>query len=200
MLADILIYQNILLNLRSGIIASHKCCNDIYESKLKRQTMKNLKIEVKWAFVFIGSLLLWMILERLVGLHDKHIDKHQYLTMLYSIVAISLYVFALLDKKKSFYKGAMSYKQGFISGLIITIIVTLFSPITQWIISNIITPDYFQNVIQYSVESGYYESITEAEAQFNLNNYIVQSTVGALIMGLVTTAIVAFFVRTKDSK
>jgi hypothetical protein len=63
--------------------------------------------------------------------------------------------FALLDKRKNFYNGVMTYKQGFITGLIITAIVTIFSPLTQWIISNVITPDYFKNVIQYSVETGY---------------------------------------------
>lgn len=161
--------------------------------------MKNFKIEIKWAFIFIGSLLLWMFLERLVGLHDKHIDKHQYLTMLYSIVAIALYVFALLDKRKNFYNGFMTYKQGFITGLIITVIVTIFSPLTQWIISSVITPDYFENVIKYSVETGYHKSIADAEAQFNLKSYIVQSTVGALLMGIVTTAIVAIFTRKKST-
>ena len=161
--------------------------------------MKNFKIEVKWAFIFIGSLLLWMLLERLIGLHDKHIDKHQYLTMLYSIVAIALYVLAFLDKRKNFYKGLMTYKQGFITGLIITIIVTIFTPLTQWIISSVITPDYFKNVIQYSVETGYHKSVADAEAQFNLINYIIQSTIGALIMGIVTTAIVAIFTRWKST-
>jgi len=161
--------------------------------------MKNFKIEIKWAFIFIGSLLLWMLLERLVGLHDKHIDKHQYLTMLYSIVAIVLYVFALLDKRKNFYNGLMTYKQGFLTGLIITVIVTIFSPLTQWIISSVITPDYFENVIQYSVETGYHKSIVDAEAQFNLKSYIIQSTVGALVMGIVTTAIVAIFTRKKST-
>ncbi len=161
--------------------------------------MKNFKIEVKWAFIFIGSLLLWMLLERLVGLHDKYIDKHQYLTMLYSIVAIALYVFALLDKRKNFFNGAMTYKQGIITGLIITVVVTIFSPLTQWIISNVITPDYFKNVIQYSVETGYHKSVADAKAQFNLKSYIIQSTIGALIMGIVTTAIVAIFTRKKST-
>jgi hypothetical protein len=161
--------------------------------------MKSLKIEIKWAFIFIGSLLLWMLLERLAGLHDKHLDKHQYVTMLYSIVAISLYVFALLDKRKNFYNGVMTYKQGFITGLIITAIVTIFSPLTQWIISSVITPDYFKNVIQFSVETGYHKNIADAEAQFNLKSYIVQSTVGALIMGIVTAAIVAIFTRKKSA-
>ena len=159
--------------------------------------MKNLKFEIKWAFIFIVSHLLWMLLERLVGLHDKHIEKHQYLTMLYSIVAITLYALALLDKRKNFYDGAMTYKQGFITGLIVTIIVIICSPLTQWLISNIITPHYFKNVIQYSVETGYYKSIAEAKAHFNLRSYIVQSIFGALIMGILTSAIVAIFTKKK---
>ena len=159
--------------------------------------MKNYKIEIKWAFFFIGSLLLWMLLEKLVGLHDKHIDKHQYLTMLYSVIAIAVYVFALLDKRKNYYHGVMSYRQGFVTGLIITVIVTLFSPITQWIISSIITPDYFRNVIEFSLKSGYYKSLAEAEAQFNLKNYMLMSTLSAFVMGVITTAIVAIFTRKK---
>ena len=138
-----------------------------------------------------------MLLEKLTGLHNTHIDKHLYLTNLYMIPAILVYVLALKEKKKVGYNGVMSYKQAFISGVIITIFVTVFSPLTQWIISEIITPEYFPNVIAHSVETGYYETLEEAQANFNLKNYIIQSTIWALIMGTLTTAIVAYFVRTK---
>lgn len=159
--------------------------------------MKKIKIEIKWAFIFMGSLLLWMVLEKLVGLHGKHIDKHQYLTMLYVIPAIWLYVLALKDKKKNYFNGQMNFKQGFISGLIISVIVTVFSPLTQWIISNVITPEYFPNVIAYSVKTGYFKTLSEAEAYFNYKNYAMQSTIWALIMGVITSVIVAFFIKTK---
>jgi len=160
--------------------------------------MEKIKIEIKWALIFIGMSLLWMVLEKMLGLHSTHIDKHMYLTNLFAIPAILVYVLALKDKKKNYYNGEMSYKQGFLSGLIITIIVTVFAPLTQWITSTIITPEYFPNVIAHSVETGYHKSLEEAEAYFNLKNYILQSTVGALIMGVVTSAIVALFVRTKS--
>ncbi len=162
--------------------------------------MAKIKIEIKWGFIFIIVSLLWMVLEKLCGLHSKHIDKHQYLTMLFMIPAIWVYVLALKDKKKHYYNGVMSYKQGFISGLIITLIVALFSPLTQWIISSVITPEYFPNVIEYSLQSGYHKTREEAEAYFNLENYMKQSVIGALMMGIVTTAIVALFVRSKNSK
>lgn len=160
--------------------------------------MNKIKIEIKWALIFVGMSLLWMLLEKLVGLHSTHIDKHMYFTNLVAIPAILIYVFALIDKKKNAYEGHMTFKQGFISGLIITAIVALFSPLTQWITSTLITPEYFPNVIAYSVESGYHKSLEEAEAYFNLKNYIMQSFIGAIVMGILTSAIVAFFVRSKN--
>lgn len=157
--------------------------------------MGKISIEIKWAFIFIMAQLIWMVLEKVSGLHDVHIDKHLYLTNLFAIPAIAIYVFALRDKKRNYYHGHMSYMQGFKAGTIISLIVMVFAPLIQWITSVIITPEYFSNVINYSVATGYYQSREEAEAYFNLGNYIIQSMVGALVMGLVTSAIVAWFVR-----
>jgi len=156
--------------------------------------MKNIRIEIKWALIFAAMSLAWMLIEKLAGLHDTHIDKHPIYTNFIAIPAIAVYVLALNDKRKNFYGGNMSYKQGFISGLIITLIVTLLSPLTQYITSTIITPDFFTNAIEYAVANG--KSTREAaEAFFNLQNYIVQGLIGAPVMGIVTTAIVAIFTR-----
>lgn len=162
--------------------------------------MKTRTIEIKWAIIFSVVGLLWMLLEKLTGLHSTHIDKHMYLTNLFAISAIIVMVLALKDKKRNFYKGQMSYKQGFVSGLIISVFIALLSPLTQWITSTIITPEFFPNVIAYSVETGYHKSVAEAEAYFNLKNYIIQSTVGALIMGIITTAVIMVFLQTKSKK
>jgi chorismate synthase len=50
--------------------------------------MKNLQIEIKWACIFSGVGLVWMVLEKLSGLHGKYIDYHLYLTNLFAIPAI----------------------------------------------------------------------------------------------------------------
>ncbi len=61
-------------------------------------------------------------MERIPGLLDVHLDKHAIFTNLVAIPAIAIYVIALLDKRKTDYGGYMTYKQGFISGIIITLI------------------------------------------------------------------------------
>ena len=159
--------------------------------------MKKIKIEIKWAVIFSLVTLLWMLLEKLCGLHGKYIDYHLYLTNLFAIPAIWFMVLALKDKKKNFYNGNMSYKQGLLSGVIVSVIIALLSPLTQWITSYVITPEYFPNVIKRSVEIGYYKTTAEAEANFNYKNYAINSTIFAFVFGVVTTAIAMIFIRTK---
>lgn len=162
--------------------------------------MGTIKIEVKWAIIFSIVGLLWMLLEKLSGLHSTYIDYHMYLTNLFAIPAIVMMVMALKDKKKNFYNGLMSYKQGLISGIILSLFIALLSPLTQWITSFIISPEYFPNVIKRSVEIGYYKTTEEAEAFFNFRNYVIQGVLGAFIMGVVTTAIAMIFIRSKNKE
>lgn len=160
--------------------------------------MKNVKIEIKWAIIFSIVGLIWMVLEKITGLHGKYIDFHLYLTNLFAIPAIIVMVMALEDKKKNFYGEKITYKQGLISGIILSVFIALLSPLTQWITSFVITPEYFPNVIKRSVELGYYKTSAEAEANFNYPNYAIQGAIGALVMGIVTTAIIMIFLKTKN--
>jgi hypothetical protein len=159
--------------------------------------MKSIKIEIKWAIIFSVMGLVWMLLEKWSGLHDKYIDYHLYLTNLFAIPAIWVMVLALKDKKKSFYNNNIDYKQGLMSGIILSLFIAALSPLTQWITSFVITPEYFPNVIKRSVEIGYYKTTAEATANFNYKNYAIQGTIAAFVMGLVTTAIAMIFIRTK---
>ncbi|WP_460950526.1 DUF4199 domain-containing protein [Spirosoma daeguense] len=155
------------------------------------------RVEIKWAILFSIMVLAWMVLEKICGLHGKYIDYHLYLTNLFAIPAIWFMVLALIDKKKNFYGGKITYQQGLISGIILSILIALLSPLTQWITSYVITPDYFPNVIKRSVEIGYYKTTAEAEANFNYKNYAIQGAIGSLMMGIITTAIAMIFIRTK---
>lgn len=134
-----------------------------------------------------------MGMENVLGLHTIHIDKHLYYTNLFGLVAIILYTLALIDKRRNFYNGRITWKQGFISGLIITIIIACFSPLTQLIIHKIIAPSYFSNAIEYGVSQG--QDPDAMAAYFNLRAYIFQSFFGTLSLGIVTSAVVALFVK-----
>jgi hypothetical protein len=160
--------------------------------------MQRYKIELKWAAIFTVMTLVWMCLERLAGLHDERIALHPYLTNLFAIPAIAVYVLALREKRERDFGGAMTYTQGFMTGAVVTLFVTLVTPLTQYITSTVITPHFFENAIRYSVENG---KLTQAAAEemFNLKSYLIQASIGAPVMGILTSAIVAIFTRRQSA-
>ena len=158
--------------------------------------MKRFGIEIKWGIIFTIVTLIWMWMEKLLGWHDEHIDKHRFYTMFFAIPAILVYVLALLDKRKNYFNGKMTWVQGFITGLGITVVVAVLSPLTQYIISEFITPNYFENAIAHAVENEKMDLVF-AKEYFNLKNYIWQSLMSAVGMGVFTSAIVALFVKKK---
>jgi tetrahydromethanopterin S-methyltransferase subunit F len=159
--------------------------------------MKKFKLEIKWAILFTLFSLVWMLLEKSIGLHDIYIDKHPIYTNLFAIPAIIIFALALNEKKKFYFNNSMTWTQGFVTGLFISILIMIFSPLAMYITYNYITPEYFKNAINYAVENKLMTRET-AELYFSLKSYIIQSSIGGLSMGVVTSAIVALFVKTKS--
>ncbi len=157
--------------------------------------MKKIAIELKWGVIFFAVMLLWMAFEKMIGLHDERIDRHHILTNFFAIPAILVYVLALIDKRKSL-GGRMTWSEGFLSGLIIAVVVSLLSPVGQYLTHEFMSPEYFPNVIALSVEQGKLTQ-EQAETYFTLSNYIKQSMIGAVFMGGITSSIVALIVKKK---
>lgn len=160
--------------------------------------MKNLRVEIKWAIIFSIVGLLWMVLEKVSGLHGTYLDYHMYLTNLFAIPAIIMMVMALREKKKKSYNGHMTYGKGFVSGTLLSLFIAVLSPLTQWVTSYVISPEYFPNVIVRTVELGMFPDTETAASYFNYSNYAVQGAIGAFVMGILTTAIAMIFIRSKQ--
>ena len=158
--------------------------------------MNKVSIEIKWGVIFTIVALLWMVFEKAMGWHDVLIAKHAIYTNFFGILAVLIFILAIRDKKTNFYNGVMTWRQGFVAGLVVTIVITILSPLSQFITSTYITPNYFENVIAYSTQTKVMTQ-EQAEAYFNLKSYIIQATFGALVMGVVTSAVVAWFLKSK---
>ena len=65
--------------------------------------MRKYSIELKWTVIFSVSTILWMLGERMLGLHDEYIEEHSFYTSFFGIVAIGIYLLALYDKRKNYY-------------------------------------------------------------------------------------------------
>jgi hypothetical protein len=158
--------------------------------------MKKFAIEFKWALIFTAASLAWMYMENAVGLHGLYIEKHPVYTNLFAIVAISLFVLAMRDKKKNYFDGQMSFSQGFLSGMVMSVFIAVMTPAVQYITARFISPDFFDNMVEYTVRNKIYSPV-QAKAYFNAENYMRIATFGALSAGIVTSALVAVFIKSK---
>jgi ribulose kinase len=94
----------------------------------------------------------------------------------------------------------MTWKQGFLSGVVVAITVSVLSPVVQYVSYTYISPEFFANIIKYAVDHKV-QTQTQAESYFNLRSYITQGIFSSLSMGVIAAAIVAQFLKTKnDSK
>lgn len=158
--------------------------------------MKKFAIEIKWAVQFSLLSLVWMIIEKSTGLHDQYISKQAIYTNLFGIVAILVYFLALRDKKKNYFSGQMDFKQGFISGMVLSFVIAMLSPIVQYVTFTYITPHFFETIKAYAIAHKI-QTPEQADTFFNLKSYIIQGIFGALSMGVITAALMALLLKTK---
>lgn len=160
--------------------------------------MKKFAVEIKWGIRYAFLWILWLFIEKSSGYYEAKISDHALYSLLFTFVIIFVYYVAIKEKKKDFFKNEMSWKQGCVTGIFLTIVIAILTPFCQIIFHKAIAPEFFPNMIEFSVSKG--NSRETAENYFNLSSYILQSVFGALSFGVVLSAVVALFLQTKTKK
>jgi hypothetical protein len=165
-------------------------------TQFQQHAMKKFSIEFKWGIIYTAVYLLWMVLEKAIGLHDSHIEKEIQYTNFFILLLIPVFILALRDKKTNYYHGNLNWTQAFLSGVIVAVIAAILSPLAQYIVFNFISPDFFKNITEYYISR---KQITpeKAAAYFSLKSYIIQNTSFGISISVIISAIVALFVKSK---
>ena len=160
--------------------------------------MKRFSIEIKWGIIAIIIFLAWMTLEKELGFHDEKIKWHPLFNLLYIFPTFLVYYLALREKKIKYYQQNMNWKQGLISAIIISFIIVLFSPITQFIIHEFISPNFLDNTINYTVSRKKF-ILSAAKEYTTLTSSIWKNISDGLSFGVVIGAIVAYILKTNTA-
>lgn len=149
--------------------------------------MKNYRVEFKWAVIYMIMTFVWALIAKSLGFHSDRIASGQIFNTLIIIPSFLVYVLSIMEKSKIRYQGLITFKQGFVSGMILTLFVTILGPLTP-LFSVMISPDFFNSAIQFVVSN---KTMTEADAAeyFNLTTFIVHGIIAAPVFGLVFSAI-----------
>jgi hypothetical protein len=181
-----------------GRCAGNIVCTFNRRSLLMTQiALKKFAIELRWALIFSLMYLVWMLTERLAGFHDIRLDQQSMVGPLILIPSIIIYGLMLRDRKRSL-EGKMTYSQGFLSGCMLTVFVVILSPLNQLLTLKIISPDYFANLIEYTVAQG---ALTpeQARQQFSIGNYVATGLIAGALTGILFSAILAAFMRSRGT-
>ena len=159
--------------------------------------MKKFSVEIKWAIIFTIVSLLWFFVEKMTGLHDLHINKQPPYSLFFVIPALIIYILALKEKKEKIFNGQMTWTQGFISGTFLALFITILNPLVQYLSYEVISPNFFRLSISYKI--AHKVAVENAESYYNLKNSIYRGIMDCMSYGIITSAIVALFVKTKEA-
>jgi len=159
--------------------------------------MEKFKIEFKWASVFTAINLIWIYVEKHLGLHDEHIDYHSIVSLV-MLLPFSFCIFmSLKQKREEYYKGEMTWQKAFFSGALLSLLVAGLSPGPIYVMTQYISPDFFEIAQNASAERGVSAELTKQ--LFNLNTYISQAIMFYLAFGVMISAVVGLFVKRQSA-
>jgi hypothetical protein len=158
--------------------------------------MEKFKIEFKWASIFTGINLIWVYVEKYLGLHDDYIDYHSIAGLVILIPYAFCIFMSLKQKKEEYYKGQITWQKAFASGALISLLVAGLSPGPVYVMSEYVSPDFFENAISKSLERGATPEM--ANQFFSLNAYISQGIMFYLAFGIMISAVVGLVLKQKS--
>ncbi len=155
--------------------------------------MSRFKIELRWAFIYAGMAILWAIIGKMLGFDNNKIEYGFVFNTLILLPGFVIYVLAAFAKRKSQH-GIITYKQVFISGVVLSVFIMCLGIFTTIISTKVISPDYFSNAITFFTDN---KSMTNEQAmrQFNLNAFIFSGITGAIFTGVCFSLITGFIVK-----
>lgn len=158
--------------------------------------MKKIGIEIKWSAIITTFYCIWAYIENATGNH-KDFSNIIIFGLLFILILIVMSIMAFFDKKINFYEGKWDFKQAFRFGLFLTGITALLNPIAHYIIYNTISPEYFTNLIEYQAAKGR-ETKEVLIERYNFDSTMYQSMRDIMSYGVVLSAILAYFLKTKN--
>lgn len=160
--------------------------------------MNKFKIEFRWAIYYTFLSILWFQLEKSLGYHNQNIDNQPYITNLFYVIIFFIYILQLLDKKKNYFNRIMTWQQGLISGVVLSVFAMILSPFAIYFKLKYVNPAFFQQMIKASTSRGI--KLENAEAVFNLKAYITLGIVDCLSFGIIFAALASAIIKSKNTK
>jgi hypothetical protein len=159
-------------------------------------------LELKWGVMIGAANMVWLYLSYYLGMHESGLVMIQVMTLISVLISVIGYLLALRALAKKF--PEIEYLEGIRSGAIIAGVVALFAAVAQVGYFKLVNPGFTDQMVEltrsYYLESGLSENeagqfAEGAKKTFGMVSYMIQSALGAVIIGMISTAIMMLFLR-----
>lgn len=160
--------------------------------------MNKVRTEIKWGIILPVAMLLLMCIQYFTGLQSvEYIKTGGIIDFIFGVIVIPvvIYYLGIREKRDKDKHGIISWGEGVITGFTIALIAVPFSILGLYFFLEIINPQYFQVLIDLSLDKGYPLEIVEK--QYNLENYLMMTAGSTLFGGVVISMLIALILRKK---
>ena len=154
----------------------------------------SIKIEFRYAVLTSLVMLLWLIIEYAVGLQDTYISCYPYVSLLAFLIPVFTYRLGLIEKIDQKF-GKLNFPQAFLSCFLMNVFVCLLYIPVHLVFLNVINPDFFSNMLQYTVKNGH-QTLEGAAYYFNISTFITETVLTNFVTGTIISLILAWRMRT----
>jgi hypothetical protein len=171
--------------------------------------MNNLKTEIKYALLSAAALVVWVMVEHLLGFNTGRMDVGQYTQPIIPFIIWMILFFAIRERKIRF-GGQLPFMQGVRTAFFVSIFYAVLQGIWFGIYSNLIHPEYAALTMQFRETQLAQEGKTPQEIQdeMAMSKMIFDGGVRQFGFFIITTtvintavgAIITLFLKTRKLK
>jgi glycosyltransferase involved in cell wall biosynthesis len=172
---------------------------------LSQKRIAEMNSEIKSGIAISVAGFIWLLLEFYLGFHTIRIDYYPFFTWMSIVIPIIGLYWAIKAKRDRFYKGEITFIKAAKTGLIITAVSSIISPLLSWFYVSVVNPFYFSSMLSHSkkiIEELNLTSIEEKTLKinetyqyYNTSSYLLQTFSLVAISGIALSLIIAALIK-----
>lgn len=168
-----------------------------------------MKTEIKYGVLFAGIVVIYVLIEHVLGINTTRHDIGQYTRLAGILVPILGIFFGIRAKRKNELSGTISFGQGVKTGFIIAVIQTTLTTFWFWFYGTIINPQFLDTMLAFErgqmLAAGIAPDIINASVEakrafFTVPKFQIFQEVLGISYGTLFAAIFSAFMRTRKPK
>lgn len=144
---------------------------------------------IRYGLLFALAIFLWAVAETLLGLHDRYIRYHEYLSYFFAVPSVGIMYWGIRAGEKG-KRGSTSFRSALVKGLAITGVVTLLCPVVWYVFCTAVNSAFLDNMARHAIET---KGMATALALqwYALPTFLFMSAFSTAVIGSVISLVIA---------